>query len=346
VRRVAPVERGVMMPRSVVESGETRSLWESTTLTTTADQTFASACLGCPDQRCARFTEAELGRETRVESPFAPDPAVCPTNAINRSDDGVMVVNEDGCIGCGLCAIRCPVGAIHLDVETAVARVEPPGLAHYVRRVLTPDEFEVHRTTIANMTPPEVAPFRDASGVHTQIRRAASMVEGAAGQRVLRLLTRNAFLLSGAAARLKNVGDNTAAAELLVDAGGDLLVVEVEPSTDVPDAVRRAVAGSAIAVARLGADLSEVSAAVVVPRLPNERVEYYRVAQNVYDRLGLVVYGVPLALLLLAIRAGGGELGNTLGHFCYVNGSVDVAAVRETFGHPGDPAPLGLIPPK
>lgn len=335
-----------MVPKSVVKSGETRSLWESARLTTAAGQRFASACLGCPDQRCARFSEGELGRETRVESPFAPDPAVCPTNAINRSDDGVMVVDEDGCIGCGLCVVRCPVGAIHLDVKTAAARVERPGPANYERRVLTSDEFEAHRATIANMTPPEVVPFRDASGVYTQIRRAAPMVEGAAGQRVLRLLARNTFLVTGAAARLKNVGDNNAAAELLVDAGGDLLVIEVEPSTDVPDAVRRAVAGSAIAVARLGADLSEVSAAVVVPRLPNERVEYYRVAQNVYDRLGLVVYGVPLALLLLAVRAGGGALGSTLGHFCYVNGSVDVAAVRQTFGHLGDPAPLGLMPPK
>jgi len=196
------------------------------------------------------------------------------------------------------------------------------------------------------LTPSEIAPFDDASGVRAQVRRAAPMVEGTTGQRVLRLLVRNTFLLSGAAARLKNVGDNNAAVELLVDGGGDLLVVEVEPSTDVPDAVRRAVAGSAIAIARLGADRSEVSAAVVVPRLPNERVEFYRIAQNIYDRLGLVVYGVPLALLLLAIRAGGGKLGSTLGHFCYVNGSVDVAEVGRTFGHPGDPAPLGLLPPK
>ena len=346
MRRVAPVERGVMMPRSVAETGETRSLWLRTTLTTNADQRFASACLGCPDQRCARFTDAELGRETRVASPFAPDPAVCPTNALTRGGDGVMAVSADSCMGCGLCVVRCPVGAIHLEVGSAVARVERPAAAHYERRFVTPDEFVSDRTALASMIPSEAAPFHDASEVRSQVRRATPMVEGAMGQRALRMLTRNTFLLGGSAARLRNVGDNNAPAELLVDAGGDLLVVEVEPSTDVPDAVRRAVAGSAIAVARLGADRSEVSAVVVVPRLPNMRVEYYRVAQDVHDRLGLAVYGLPLALLLLAVRAGGGDLGNALGHFCYVDGSVDLAAVRERFGHPGDPAPIGLTPPK
>jgi len=330
----------------MVKSGATRSLWDSTMLTTTLNRRFTSACLGCPDQRCAHFSAVELGREVCVESSFTPDPAVCATDAISRGDDGVMVVDEKGCIGCGLCVVRCPVGAIHLDVETAVARIERPSAESYEQRFLSPEEFETHRTAIAGMTPLEVAPFGDASRVYTQLMRAMPKVEGAAGQRALRLLARNTFLLSGAAGRLKNVGDNSSAAELLVDGGGHLLIVEVEPSTDVPDAVRRAIAGVAIAVARLGADPSGVSAAVVVTRLPNERVEYYRVAQDVNDRLGLPVYGLPLALLLLAIRSGGGNLGMTLSQFCNVNGSIEMAEVQRTFGDPGDPVALGLTPPK
>ena len=42
----------------------------------------------------------------------APCLAVCPVDAIRRTDDAV-IVNEQTCIGCKLCAVVCPFGAIH-----------------------------------------------------------------------------------------------------------------------------------------------------------------------------------------------------------------------------------------
>ncbi|MDR0888811.1 MAG: 4Fe-4S dicluster domain-containing protein [Coriobacteriales bacterium] len=42
----------------------------------------------------------------------APCLSVCPVNAIEKRNDSV-VVNEQICIGCKLCAIACPFGAIH-----------------------------------------------------------------------------------------------------------------------------------------------------------------------------------------------------------------------------------------
>ena len=46
----------------------------------------------------------------------APCVTVCPTGAsYKRHEDGIVLVNEDACIGCGLCAWACPYGAREMD---------------------------------------------------------------------------------------------------------------------------------------------------------------------------------------------------------------------------------------
>jgi len=52
---------------------------------------FPKSCLHCDDAPCV---------------------TVCPTGAsYKRAEDGIVLVNEDACIGCGLCAWACPYGA-------------------------------------------------------------------------------------------------------------------------------------------------------------------------------------------------------------------------------------------
>ena len=56
---------------------------------------FPRSCLHCADAPCV---------------------TVCPTGAsYKRSEDGIVLVNESACIGCGLCAWACPYGAREMD---------------------------------------------------------------------------------------------------------------------------------------------------------------------------------------------------------------------------------------
>jgi len=56
---------------------------------------FPKSCLHCDDAPCV---------------------TVCPTGAsYKRVEDGIVLVNESTCIGCGLCAWACPYGARELD---------------------------------------------------------------------------------------------------------------------------------------------------------------------------------------------------------------------------------------
>ena len=53
----------------------------------------------------------------------APCVTVCPTGAsFKRADDGIVLVNEDHCMGCGLCAWACPYGAREMDLDAGVMK--------------------------------------------------------------------------------------------------------------------------------------------------------------------------------------------------------------------------------
>jgi len=63
---------------------------------------FPKSCLHCADAPCV---------------------TVCPTGASHkRTEDGIVLVHEDKCIGCGLCAWACPYGARELDPVVGVMK--------------------------------------------------------------------------------------------------------------------------------------------------------------------------------------------------------------------------------
>lgn len=63
---------------------------------------FPKSCLHCENAACV---------------------TVCPTGAsFKRAEDGIVLVNEDACIGCGLCAWACPYGARELDMGTGTMK--------------------------------------------------------------------------------------------------------------------------------------------------------------------------------------------------------------------------------
>lgn len=63
---------------------------------------FPRSCLHCEDAPCV---------------------PVCPTGAsYKRVEDGIVLVNEAACIGCGLCAWACPYGAREMDADAGVMK--------------------------------------------------------------------------------------------------------------------------------------------------------------------------------------------------------------------------------
>ena len=47
---------------------------------------------------------------------------VCPIEAIHRDSNGTVIINEEKCSGCGLCAEACQIGMVLFDRKKKVAR--------------------------------------------------------------------------------------------------------------------------------------------------------------------------------------------------------------------------------
>jgi carbon-monoxide dehydrogenase iron sulfur subunit len=46
---------------------------------------------------------------------------ICPASAISENAEGVKTVDTEKCLGCRMCEIACPVGAIHVHPDTEAA---------------------------------------------------------------------------------------------------------------------------------------------------------------------------------------------------------------------------------
>jgi len=83
---------------------------------------FPKSCLHCENAHCV---------------------TVCPTGAsYKREEDGIVLVDEDLCIGCGLCAWACPYGARELDSSEGVMKKCTLCVDRIYNETLAPQERE------------------------------------------------------------------------------------------------------------------------------------------------------------------------------------------------------------
>ncbi len=69
-----------------------------------------------PDNRTVNFPQSCLHCEE------AACVTVCPTGASYKRSDGIVLVDQDRCMGCNLCAWACPYGARELDRESGTMK--------------------------------------------------------------------------------------------------------------------------------------------------------------------------------------------------------------------------------
>ena len=80
---------------------------------------------------------AEFLPTTCLHCAKPPCAEVCPTKAIKKRGDGIVVIDEELCIGCGDCIPACPFSVIGIDPQKNVAQKCTLCL-HRIEKGLTP----------------------------------------------------------------------------------------------------------------------------------------------------------------------------------------------------------------
>lgn len=257
-------------------------------------QVQGAACLRCPSQPCRT-------------SGHAPDNAkadLCPVGALRpASNDGAIYVGPE-CIGCGICAARCPVGALTRDGDGTYKSHAPALLTDAV--AATPERFAEWLGEATAGVP--LDQVERAALVSSALNAAAPLL----GRHFYPLVA-SLFRAVGVPATVSNQGDTSNRIDLELTDSEDPIPVEVKSRAEVASinvkSVQQALENK-LAIARLRGrpGLSPSSSLVVGFDYPPDRSGILELIDDIENAFGIRIGLVSLRRLyelLLAVNLDG-----------------------------------------
>ena len=247
-----------------------------------------ATCLGCHDVPCIEMTEAELSIGGALASfPGNPSKDVCPTQAISWVEaDEAPTVDPNSCIGCGLCVIRCPYGAISLrsDGKAVVEGDDPDGVTYATTTSTGPHVMAPRSGTVGPLTahflcamPEILAELDDSEST---------------------LLARNMLVASGVVASMRRKGDTNVRMDgVFRTQTNQLGVIELELGLAVLETPRALLEDIAVLHNRFEVPIPAIVPASILGTLPNLRSEYYRVIDDIVTVFDIQCHTVTLGAL-------------------------------------------------
>lgn len=249
------------------------------------------SCLGCSHAPCIEKHPSEHSLPAGLESyPGDPSESVCPTRAITWDEVGqVAAIDMNACIGCGLCATRCPYGAIYL---TALGKAKV--------QISDPDCLVVS----GPINGPHAKPEREgliATAKSIAAQNLLTAVSTLSDTDAMRLV-RNVLHELGINARIRRRGDTN----MRIDAVGYTrserpFVAEIEFSGSVLESPRALLEDVAIMHARYGFAVEDIDALSIILAFPNVRSEYYQVIRDIEKVLGIRCRNLTLGAMIALI---------------------------------------------
>lgn len=264
------------------------------------EKTWNSTCIGCVNPKCMFYYEDEDICDDIIEFSSEKNRNVCPVSAMLWDDDDVRpIIDHNKCMGCGLCAQRCPVGAIYYDDNQDVVLISENEEATHVP--LTNDNYQIQEASLRQIEKIDWKHrFRVEDDVDfDNIYYSLSLYDGR--QSVHNLFVRNLLIALGNHCMISRIGDVYTRTDAIYSNSRSKGSIEIEFGKDTLDALRGVLDDIATLQTHNDLDKNENNPIVACMSLPNKRQGYFQVVKDVRKVLDIYVQTLTVGALLLLV---------------------------------------------
>lgn len=296
------------------------------------NKTAYASCLHCPSTPCAVFEPNEVTPSNFEDFPADRNTNTCAALAITIGHNGSPIIDPERCIMCGVCASRCPVGAIRMEDRGAVVEdVTNEAFIESRPETTESNKIVLNRFIKINKSGAMLKESDLVIGnVFKQLIRAWHIV----GDRFPNMLARNLLIGAGIGAAVGRKGNTHMRMDIILSPPGvthGIAEVEFGQNTAL-EAPRNTLDALAVMVSRHGWSLDSTTALIVTDILPNRRSEYWSILKDIANVLHVQI-GTVTILALMLYTWNRKTMNLSLGHPFYVDRDTDSyrKQVLETF---------------
>ena len=264
----------------------------------------SSFCLGCANPKCMYFSEEEISCHEFPDFAYDRNNSVCPFSAMSWDYEAdVPHINHDACIKCGLCAIRCPMGALYSS-NGRITVSRPYEAGRFIQKV------QYNNAGIQcqqqQLTPIERIAWhhrfqKESDVVLHSLYSSLSQIDGRSN--IANLLVRNLLICLGYHCAVSRIGDVYTRTDAVYSGGYGrnytLGAIEIEFGRDTLDASRGILDDIAVFHSRNNIDKNTNSALVVCLSFPNRRQGYLQVIKDIRQVLNLEIQTFSVGALFM-----------------------------------------------
>lgn len=278
-------------------------------------------CLNCINPKCMKMSSIETLCPSFPEMSREMNDAVCPVDAISVGAKSIEI-NAEKCIGCGLCAWRCPVGAIYFEHGKAKLNKEKSQCVFSVELAVTSENIKKQYEFLKNIIPSYHIGYlrKENDAVMQEIYKKIKHFS----QEEQNLFARNLLIGIGGQAALSRQGDVYTRMDGFYENSAQSGVLEIETGYDMLDVSRALLDDVAVVNSRYGIVPKSNHPLAIVLSLPNKRTDYWQVVKDIRLVTGLKISTLTFGALLMFLWSG-----EDVSNFDQFYIDVDDSSIRE-----------------
>lgn len=263
---------------------------------------FHGACIKCIKPQCVEYFNCEFECEEIEDFSGSKNSRVCPVSAIGWSNAvQEFVIDSSKCIGCGLCASRCPFGAIYSSGEDSMRINTDRSNVHYYA-IQSKEAIAAEQDKSADLARSITKTRFIQSGDIKHIQRIYKAMQK--DQELANTLCRNLFIALGFNCSIRRIGDVYTRMDALVSKEGLVSPVEIEYQDDTLSAARNLLDDLAVLNDRYGVSPDTCTPIALCLAIPKTRQGYFQVCEDIKKVLGIKIRTLTVGVLLILVWSG------------------------------------------